>query len=131
MAVKLVGFNHKVKWKEFEPKSSPTKPTEAANWREALMSSFQMAEAGNALLELPPLSLVMPTCNTYSNRRCFPGIAQLMQPPVTKGSKRFWATGESSSIWPSTLARRKGGLPLASRQKGSRGSRQKGHLRRM
>lgn len=38
MAVKLVGFNHKVKWKEFEPKSSPTKPTEAAY----IFSKFQV-----------------------------------------------------------------------------------------
>ncbi len=30
MAVKLVGFDHKVRWSEFEPRSSTAKPTEAA-----------------------------------------------------------------------------------------------------
>lgn len=30
MAVKLIGFNHEVKWNEFEPKSPKAKPAEAA-----------------------------------------------------------------------------------------------------
>ena len=52
------------------------------------MSPFQMAEVRKALMRLPPSSISMPTCNAYSNRRCLPGIAQLLQLPVTKDERR-------------------------------------------
>ena len=52
------------------------------------MSTFQMAEARKALMRLPPRSLSEPTCNAYSNRRCLPGIAWLLQPPATKEEQK-------------------------------------------
>ena len=48
------------------------------------MSNFQMAEARKSLMEFPPLCPTKPTCNAYSNRRRFPGLALTLQPHVTR-----------------------------------------------